>query len=335
MFGQVLGGIASTLVGGLMNKGNSTPEAIDNSFQTSGLQSSLQGSNVPPATPVIPKTEGALAIDLAKNKIQEALSGLGTTAMDALGDAGRQGASALTGSVIDKLFGKTASDKGQDTRDYLANAFPELNPWERAGAGASMSGVESSAQDNAKELMRMQLDNAKDIAHIQADNQYDIAKLQTSNATHIAGINSATSRMNTKDQVFAQNEMLKHNKAVADAKALDILQNTNLSKAQQARQLAEITRTNLEAQGVELKNSQIPILTKKYEEEVTNARYGSSWFGATAKDAGNLINDAARSFIGSFNPSDVTADQADTFSKAGGVTGAMSRKVNLKDMNSD
>src|SRR5437762_5119583 len=29
---------------------------------------------------------------------------------------------------------KSAADKGKDTRDYLAAAFPELNAWERAGA---------------------------------------------------------------------------------------------------------------------------------------------------------------------------------------------------------
>src|SRR5262249_59642838 len=32
------------------------------------------------------------------------------------------------------LGGKSAADKGKDTRDYLAAAFPELNAWERAGA---------------------------------------------------------------------------------------------------------------------------------------------------------------------------------------------------------
>src|SRR5262249_58037518 len=35
------------------------------------------------------------------------------------------------------LGGKSAADKGKDTRDYLAAAFPELNAWERAGADRS------------------------------------------------------------------------------------------------------------------------------------------------------------------------------------------------------
>src|SRR5260370_29383113 len=39
------------------------------------------------------------------------------------------------------LGGKSAADKGKDTRDYLAAAFPELNAWERAGADASSAGM--------------------------------------------------------------------------------------------------------------------------------------------------------------------------------------------------
>src|SRR5947208_10210702 len=44
--------------------------------------------------------------------------------------------------------GKSAADKGKDTRDYLAAAFPELNAWERAGADASSAGMEMQQQDN-------------------------------------------------------------------------------------------------------------------------------------------------------------------------------------------
>src|SRR5690606_41137262 len=52
-----------------------------------------------------------------------------------------------TSAVSDKLRdlvglgGKSAADKGKDTRDYLAAAFPELNAWERAGADASSAGM--------------------------------------------------------------------------------------------------------------------------------------------------------------------------------------------------
>src|SRR5262249_61935923 len=41
---------------------------------------------------------------------------------------------------------KSAADKGKDTRDYLAAAFPELNAWERAGADASSAGMVDAAR---------------------------------------------------------------------------------------------------------------------------------------------------------------------------------------------
>src|SRR5260370_22617372 len=72
-------------------------------------------------------------------------------------------------SVSDKLLdlvglgGKSAADKGKDTRDYLAAAFPELNAWERAGADASSAGMVDAGFENQKELTKMQLDNQKEI----------------------------------------------------------------------------------------------------------------------------------------------------------------------------
>src|SRR5207237_10849373 len=52
------------------------------------------------------------------------------------------GTSAVSDKLLDLvgLGGKSTADKGKDTRDYLAAAFPELNAWERAGADASSAG---------------------------------------------------------------------------------------------------------------------------------------------------------------------------------------------------
>src|SRR5690606_40101066 len=52
------------------------------------------------------------------------------------------GTSAVSDKLLDLvgLGGKSAADKGKDTRDYLAAAFPELNAWERAGAEDRKSG---------------------------------------------------------------------------------------------------------------------------------------------------------------------------------------------------
>src|SRR5699024_12555804 len=68
-----------------------------------------------------------------------------------------------TSDVSDKLLdlvglgGKSAADKGKDSRDYLAAAFPELNAWERAGADASSAGMVDAGFENQKELTKMQL----------------------------------------------------------------------------------------------------------------------------------------------------------------------------------
>src|SRR5207248_4447456 len=76
------------------------------------------------------------------------------------------------------LGGKSAADKGKDTRDYLAAAFPELNAWERAGADASSAGMVDAGFENQKELTKMQLDNQKEIAEMQNETQKEIAGIQ-------------------------------------------------------------------------------------------------------------------------------------------------------------
>src|SRR5205814_8819397 len=77
--------------------------------------------------------------------------------------------SAVSDKLLDLvgLGGKSAADKGKDTRDYLAAAFPELNAWERAGADASSAGMVDAGFENQKELTKMQLDNQKEIAEMQ------------------------------------------------------------------------------------------------------------------------------------------------------------------------
>src|SRR5207245_1687208 len=124
------------------------------------------------------------------------------------------------------LGGKSAADKGKDTRDYLAAAFPELNALERTGADAYYAGMIDAGFENQKELTKMQLDNQKEIAEMQNETQKEIA-----------GIQSATSRQNTKDQVYAQNEMLAYQQKESTARVASIMENTNLSKQQQVSEI--------------------------------------------------------------------------------------------------
>src|SRR3989442_15467 len=95
----------------------------------------------------------------------EAVPSFGSGVMAKVGNGLREGTlQAGTSGVSDKLLdlvglgGKSAADKGKDTRDYLAAAFPELNAWERAGADASSAGMVDAGFENQKELTKMQLD---------------------------------------------------------------------------------------------------------------------------------------------------------------------------------
>src|SRR5207247_4706640 len=68
-------------------------------------------------------------------------------------------------------------------------------------------------------------------------NQKEIAEMQNETQKEIAGIQSATSRQNTKDQVYAQDEMLAYQQKESTARVASIMENTNLSKQQQVSEI--------------------------------------------------------------------------------------------------
>src|SRR5205807_8686928 len=69
------------------------------------------------------------------------------------------GTSAVSDKLLDLvgLGGKSAADKGKDTRDYLAAAFPELNAWERAGADASSAGMVEIGRASCRERVETEV----------------------------------------------------------------------------------------------------------------------------------------------------------------------------------
>src|SRR6266699_116579 len=209
MFGAIAGGIASALAGG----------AMSNLF--GGVQKAASGG--------------------VYGDVANAGKGLFEGTLQA-------GTSAVSDKLLDLvgLGGKSAGDKGKDTRDYLAAAFPELNAWERAGADASSAGVVDAGFENQKELTKMQLDNQKEIA----------------------GIQSATSRQNTKDQVYAQNEMLAYQQKESTARVASIMENTNLSKQQQVSEIMRQMLTQAQPAGQYFSNDQIKEMTRKVSAEV-------------------------------------------------------------------
>src|SRR5205085_2583321 len=197
MFGAIAGGIASALAGGAMSKlfggGQKAASggiqgdvlATDNNtvgMGDAGIKSAIQGSNVPNPDEAVPSFVSGAMAKAGKGLLEGTL---------------QAGTSAVSDKLLDLvgLGGKSAADKGKDTRDSLAAAFPELNAWERAGADASSAGMVDAGFEYQKELTKMQLDNQKGIAEMQNETQKEIA-----------GIQSATSRQNTKDQVYARSE---------------------------------------------------------------------------------------------------------------------------------
>src|SRR5205823_2871186 len=115
-------------------------------------------------------------------------------------------------------------------------------------------------------------------------------------------IQSATSRQNTKDQVYAQNEMLAYQQKESTARVASIM--TNLSKQQQVSEIMRQMLTQAQTAGQYFTNDQIKEMTRKVSAEVDlvhqqtqNQRYGSSHIGATAKDISNVVTDAASGVV--------------------------------------
>src|SRR5438128_10423672 len=80
----------------------------------SGIKSAIQGSNVPNPDEAVPSFVSGAMAKAGKGLLEGTL---------------QAGTSAVSDKLLDLvgLGGKSAADKGKDTRDYLAAAFPELN----------------------------------------------------------------------------------------------------------------------------------------------------------------------------------------------------------------
>src|SRR5258705_480618 len=128
MFGAIAGGIASALAGGAMSKlfggGQKAASggiqgdvlATDNNtvgMGDAGIKSAIQGSNVPNPDEAVPSFVSGAMAKAGKGLLEGTL---------------QAGTSAVSDKLLDLvgLGGKSAADKGKDTRDYLAAAFLSL-----------------------------------------------------------------------------------------------------------------------------------------------------------------------------------------------------------------
>src|SRR5262249_22488718 len=156
MFGAIAGGITSALAGGALSKlfGGGQKDApggiqrgglsTDNKnvgMGDAGIKYSIQGSNISYPDEAGPTFFFGAMAKAGKGLLEGTL---------------QAGTSAVSDKLLDLvgLGGKSAADKGKDTRDYLAAAFPELNAWERAGADASSAGMVDAGFENQKELTK-------------------------------------------------------------------------------------------------------------------------------------------------------------------------------------
>src|SRR5256714_14029652 len=103
---------------------------------------------------------------------------------------------------------------------------------------------------------------------MQLDNQKEIAEMQNETQKEIAGIQSATSRQNTKDQVYAQNEMLAYQQTESTARVTSIMDSTNLSKQQQVSEIMRQILTQAQTVGEYFSNNHIKKKTRKVTAEV-------------------------------------------------------------------
>src|SRR3989440_297280 len=127
MFSVIAGGIASSLDCGTMSKlfgGVQTASsggiqgdvpAIDNNtvgMGDAGIKSSIQGAKVHNPDEAVPSFVSGAMAKAGKGLLEGTL---------------QAGTSAVSDKLLDLvgLGGKSAADKGKDTRDYLAAAFPE------------------------------------------------------------------------------------------------------------------------------------------------------------------------------------------------------------------
>src|SRR3989475_606443 len=152
------------------------------------------------------------------------------------------------------------------------------------------------------------LEAKTELAKVQLEGHEEKAEIHPAAPEANAGIHPAPTRQYTKDQVYAQNEMLAYQHKESTARVASIMENTNLSKQQQVSEIMRQMLTQAQTAGQYFTNDQIKEMTRKVSAEVDlvhqqtqNQRYGSSHIGATAKDISNVVTDAASGVVDIFH----------------------------------
>lgn len=331
MFGGPAGAAAGFSMGsaaGNMLGGTQSPAPISAASPTDGIQSSLQGSNVPPPDSGEQPSEStgsqamALVQDTAKNIIQGVASQAQTSA---------------TNAIVNQVFGNPAlaqaKQQGQNARAFMDAAYPEANPWDLLGAGG---GTDFASAQNASE-------NATQMQDKQFDQQKQLQQMQLNTQLQIAGIQAATSRANTQDQVYSQNAQLtdriqniRADTANKQAQMNEIASRVDLNRQQKINLMSSKGLIDSQTQGQLETNQNIPLSGQLIQAQTGRTKYGQ---GTISSDSYSIFNQAhdgynsdnGHALVSGFDSTlqrlhDHFQHQADIHKNSGGLNGAISGK---------
>lgn len=165
------------------------------------------------------------------------------------------------------------AQQGKNTATYLANAYPDLNEWERSGTGGTMYAPDMSGQvvnqqninkQLAASLVSQQQQNAKDIslAKLQSQTQLAVAAMGNQTALNTAGIASQTSRANVSDQLQLGYQNYDLQKYATEANVQKTLADADLSRQQKYNAIANMLQTDAQIKNLSLTGEQIKAQTE-------------------------------------------------------------------------
>lgn len=320
----VMGSLASGLAKGIAS-GSETPASASDVLENAGIKSSMQGVNPPPAgsaeQPI--QTQGA-----AKPSLTQSLTDLASkSASDVLTGVATQGVNAATDKLVGHLFGdplvRQAKREGKATKAYGETAYPGTNVWDKLGAAGASAGAVGTASA------------ATALQDKQFKQQKELTKMQLENQKEIAGITAATSRLNTKDQVYSQNAQLQGELDEREARInkiysenAEIQSRTDLNREQKINLMAQRGLISAQTKGQLLSNKNIPLEGAVKLEQAKVIRYGQGKAGDTysfgqqlsAPDGSTYTDEILKDVHGFYNR------EHSVHKNSNGVNGSMSRK---------
>jgi len=186
--------------------------------QTTGVQTIMNNREPPPPAPASQTAEGGSQFsDLIKDEAMEGLTNGIKSVISGFGD-----------NISNRLFGPSAASLGRDNRAYLDASFPELNPWEKAGASAVQQGIEIGKNKQQDILQRRELRTRQQMQREQiefGERQLEVQErlgiLNAEATTSAAGISAAPQMAQVPSMIQLQKmqtELAKYQKNALEQK---------------------------------------------------------------------------------------------------------------------